>query len=156
MKKSYVPSGFIDIRFRRVGLLYRVGCGCSDPIYLSACQTMSTCVSIRHHTSAYVSTRQHTTAYVIIRQNILVCMCVVECVKVMIQGSIKLSPVAQMSHWIFVLVPKDSNAKKEIYCSEEPWRLITKFTTQKRKSKKENASFLSRQFCASLNDVIWN
>jgi hypothetical protein len=36
------------------------------------------------------------------------------------QGSTKLSPVAQMSHWIFVLVQKDSNAKTESFCCTEP------------------------------------
>jgi hypothetical protein len=32
-----------------------------------------------------------------------------------IQGSTKLSPMDHMMHWIFVLVQKDSNAKKESY-----------------------------------------
>ena len=59
----------------------------------------------------------------------------------LIQGSIKLFPRDHLVSRIFVLVQKDSNAKKEIYCSAEPQRLFTKFTTQKRKRKKENASF---------------
>jgi hypothetical protein len=32
----------------------------------------------------------------------------------------KLSSEAQMGHWIFVLVQKDSNAKKESFCCTEP------------------------------------
>jgi hypothetical protein len=36
------------------------------------------------------------------------------------QRNTKLSPVAQMSYWIFVLVPKDSNAKKESISCTEP------------------------------------
>jgi hypothetical protein len=27
-----------------------------------------------------------------------------------------MSPVLHMKHWIFVLVPKESNVKKESYC----------------------------------------
>jgi len=42
---------------------------------------------------------------------------------------------------IFVLVQEDSNAKKESYCCTEPSRLFTKFTTQKKKSKKEIKNF---------------
>jgi hypothetical protein len=46
-----------------------------------------------------------------------------------LQGSIKLSFMVHMNHEIFVLVQKDSNAKKE--------RLCTKFTTQNKKAKKK-------------------
>jgi hypothetical protein len=46
-----------------------------------------------------------------------------------------------MERWIFVLVQEDSNVKKESFCCTEPERLFTKFTTQNRKSKKENPSF---------------
>ena len=49
--------------------------------------------------------------------------------------------VAQMSHWIFVLVQKDSNVKKESFCCTEPSRLFTKFTTQNRTSKKRKSKF---------------
>jgi hypothetical protein len=69
------------------------------------------------------------------------------------QGSTKLSPVDHMSHWIFVLVQKDSNAKKKSICCTEPYSSLTKFTTQNRKSKKENQSFFIRQFCSSLNEL---
>ena len=57
-KKPYVPAGFIVILFIKLGLLDRVGFGCSGPIYLPAF------VSIRQNTSAYVSIRQHTSVYV--------------------------------------------------------------------------------------------
>jgi hypothetical protein len=46
-----------------------------------------------------------------------------------------------MGHGIFVLVQKDSNAKKESFCCTEPYKLFTKFTTRNRKRKKENQSF---------------
>jgi hypothetical protein len=35
-----------------------------------------------------------------------------------------------MEHWIFVLVQKGSNAKKESYCCTEPEKDWAKFTTQ--------------------------
>jgi len=57
------------------------------------------------------------------------------------QGSINFFPVDHMICWIFVLVQKDSNAKKESFCCTEPSRLFTKFTTQNRKSKNEHQSF---------------
>jgi phage-related minor tail protein len=47
---------------------------------------------------------------------------------------------------------KGSNHKKESF-SYETLKTLTKFTTQTSKSKKENQSFLSRQFCASLKTV---
>ena len=62
----------------------------------------------------------------------------------------------------FVLVQKDSNPKKESFYWTEPYRFLTKFTTQNRKKKKIKV-FLSRQFYASLwrstrlaySDVHW-
>jgi hypothetical protein len=37
-----------------------------------------------------------------------------------VEGSTKLSPVAQMSDWILVLVQRSSNALKEKYCCTRP------------------------------------
>jgi hypothetical protein len=37
-----------------------------------------------------------------------------------VQGSTKMAPVDNMINWIFVLVKKDSNAKKEIFFCTEP------------------------------------
>jgi hypothetical protein len=62
-----------------------------------------------------------------------------------IQGSTKFSAVDHIIHWIFVMVQKDSNAKKEGYCCMEPERLFTKFTTLNKKSKKENRSFFFKK-----------
>ena len=42
-------------------------------------------------------------------------------------------------------------SKKKIIPNVDPSRLFTKFTTENKESKKKNQSFLSRQFCASLN-----
>jgi hypothetical protein len=49
---------------------------------------------------------------------------------------------------IFVLVQKDSNAKKESFCCTQPYRLVTKYTTHNRKSKKESQSFF-------ISTIFW-
>jgi len=53
-----------------------------------------------------------------------------------------LSPVLQLEDWIFVLVQKDSNAKKEIYCCTEPKKIGPHLPlTQNNENKKRKSSF---------------
>jgi hypothetical protein len=57
---------------------------------------------------------------------------------------------ALLEDWIFVLVQKDSNAKKKKLLLHGTLKLGPSLPLTTMKSKKENQVFLSRQFCASL------
>jgi hypothetical protein len=74
-------------------------------------------------------------------------------VRIHISGSIKLSPADRMISWIFVLVQKGSNAKKKVFTPRNLKDCLPNLPLETGKAKK-NHSFLSRQFCDSLNIQI--
>ena len=57
-------------------------------------------------------------------------------------------------HWIFVLVQKDRNTEKEIYCVRNLKDCLPSLPLKRRKSKKKIKVFLLEHFCVSLEALI--
>jgi hypothetical protein len=74
----------------------------------------------------------------------------VESGKADLQGSLILSPVAQMGHWIFVLVQKKTvMPKKKVFAVRNLKNCLPNLPLETGRAKKKIKVFLSKQFCTS-------